>query len=281
MDEQNKDPEQPAQRRQYSEEEKAALPRISSLNAPAYLSGLATNRRKEQLYDEVHWYAVYCTPQHEFQIHDYLMNIEEEMKKLRRGVNKKEKFQMVVPKKEPRMMCFVPFSFVHLKYSDRMVWKEKVQTPGIIFVRCKLNERDPLFYSSIAEHIKGFLNDRDNHWPQPIPDSQMNDFMEFVNQEYNVQLVKPTFAPGEKVLVLEGALNGRLAEIVENRETVSRTPVTDRQGRPVLDNDGNPVYQRKQVLCVRLNSQLAALFEVDADKVVPAPADAPDYGVYE
>lgn len=282
MDDQNKDPELPAQNRQYTIEEKAALPRVSTLDDAARRNGLMLKKKKEALYNEVHWYAVYCTPQHEFQIHDYLMNIEEEMKKLRRGTSKKEKFLTVIPKKEPRMECFVPFSYVHLKYSDRMVWKEKVQTPGIIFVKCKLNERDELFHSPIAEYITGFLNDRENHWPQPIPNAEMDEFISFVKNEYNVQLVKPTFAVGSKVLVLEGALNGRVAEIVDNHEIVSRTELlTDRQGNTVIDSEGNPVYKRKQTLCVRLNSQLAALFEVDADKVVPAPEGAPDYGVYE
>ena len=260
-----------------------ATPRLlSELEDDHQREGIRYNLSKERLYATKHWYAVYCTPNHEFQIGDYLMGREDQMKKVRRGSSKKENFFVQVDPEKVRMECFVPSVFLHLKYSDRMVWKEKVATPGIIFVRCKLNERDPLFYGPVAEYITGFINDRVRHWPMPIPDEQMEVFRAAIEAEYAISVERPTFAPGDRVLVLEGALNGRVAEVVENRERVIKNEYRkDRQGQLVLDADGNPIPVRKQTLCIRLNAELVALFEVDADKVVPAPQGAPDYGVYE
>jgi len=237
---------------------------------------------KRNHYAALHWYAVYVKPGHELQIHDYLKGIEDKTKSKRRGTSKREDLFIEVDPAKVRMECFVPLKRVHLKYSDRMVWKEKVQTPGIIFVRTRLTDRDPLFHSRISEYVTGFLNDRTRHWPQPIPDHQMLEFRTLSDADWLESVEKPTYAVGDKVLVLEGPLSGHVAYLYEIRETVSRTEYeTDRFGQTVFDGEGNPIYKRKTTLCVRLNSQLVATFTVDADKVVKAPADAPDYGVYE
>lgn len=273
------------EKKKYTKEEKQALPKLATIKDDtkhSNVSNVVYNNAKDRYYDQKRWYAVYCQPQHELQIHDYLMGIETEMKKLRRGTSKKENFFVTVDPNKIRMECFVPTSYMHLKYSDRMVWKEKVQTPGIIFVHCKLNERAPLFEGKIQEYVTGFLNDREKHWPQFIPDEEMNLFIELVKNEYVVSVEKPTFKKGDRVLVLEGPLNGRVVYVAENRETVSSTEYEkDRQGVMILDAEGNPIHKRKQTLCVYLNAQLAALFEVDADKVIKAPDNAPDYAVYE
>ncbi len=238
---------------------------------------------KKKHYSTMRWFAVYVTPGHELQIYDYLMGIEEGMKSKRhRGKAKREDLFIKVDPVKVRMECFVPLKRMHVKYSDRMVWKEKVQTPGIIFVRTILDNRDPLFHSPISEYVTGFLNDREKHWPQPIPDNQMLDFKTLSDADWLDSVEKPTYAIGDRVLVLEGPLNGRVANLYDIRETVSKTEYeTDRYGKPILDSEGNPIYKRKTTLCVRLNSQLVATFTVDADKVTKAPDDAPDYGVYE
>lgn len=273
------------EKKQYTEEEKSALPKLHTVKDDTLHSNVSTvvyNKDKEKFYDQKNWYAVYCQPQHELQIHDYLMGIEKDMKKLRRGTSKKENFFVKIDPDKILMECFVPTQYLHLKYSDRMVWKEKVLTPGMIFVHCKLNERDALFDGKIREYITGFLVDRERHWPQAIPEDEMKLFMDLVHDEYVVSIEKPTFKKGDRVLVLEGTLNGRVAYVAENRQTISSTEFEkDRQGIVILDAEGNPIHKRKQTLCVYLNSQLAAIFEVDADKVIKAPADAPDYAVYE
>ncbi len=233
-------------------------------------------------YSTLHWFAVYVNPGHEMQIHDYLQGIEEDMKKRRRGKSTKEALFVEIDPAKVRMECFVPLKRMHVKYSDRMVWKEKVQTPGIIFVRTILDNRDPLFHSPISEYVTGFLNDRVRHWPQPIPDSQMMEFKALSDADWLESVEKPTYQVGDKVLVLEGPLNGHVAYLYDIRETVSKTEYEkDRRGNTIFDSEGNPIYKRKTTLCVRLNSQLVATFTVDADKVIKAPDNAPDYGVYE
>ena len=110
----------------------------------------------------------------------------------------------------------------------------------------------------------------------------MTEFKALCQADWLISVEKPKYEIGDKVLILEGALRGHVARLYEIRETVSKSEVEkDRQGMQILDSEGNPIYKRKTTLCVRLNADLVATFEVDADKVVKAPKDAPDYGVYE
>lgn len=235
---------------------------------------------RKRLYAEEHWYAVYVKPQHEFQIHDYLNNIEEEMKSRRRGKAKKEDLFIQIDPVKVRMMCYVPVIRQHLKYSDRRVWKEKVQTPGLIFVRCKLDERDPLFHSPIAEYVTGFLNDRTHHHPLPIPDSEMDLFRKAIDEEYVTTISAPDFAIGDKVLIIDGPLAGHVANLTGKYESIKKSEYEkDRTGQLILDSEGNPINKRKITLCLSLNSLLVAQFEIDADKVVKAPKDAKDFEV--
>jgi transcription antitermination factor NusG len=269
--------EQPVNEQPNTEQPPRILPTLQELNDPTELTRMAKKRH----YSTLHWYAVYVHPGHEMQIHDYLMGIDTKKKRRRAKAKKEDLFIPVEPEKV-LMECFVPLKRVHVKYSDRMVWKEKVQTPGIIFVHTILDNRDPLFHSRISEYVVGFLNDRIRHWPQPIPDIQMFEFKALSEADWLESVEKPTYAIGDKVLVLEGPLRGHVAYLDSIRESVSKSEYeTDRQGKQILDNEGNPIYKRKTKLCVQLTGVLTALFEVDADKVVKAPADAPDYGVYD
>lgn len=235
-------------------------------------------REKEQFYSEKKWFAVYVQPLHEFQINDYLLGIEEQTKKTRRGKPKREDLNVTIDPAKVKMECYVPVIRQRIKYSDRYIWKEKIQTPGIIFVHTDLNHRDPLFHSPISEYVSGFLNDHVKHRPQPIPDSQMELFKQMVESEYAFTIAAPSFTIGQKVLVLEGPLKGHVAELVNTKEVISRKEYeTDRWGKQILDGEGNPVPKHKTMLSIRLNSLLAANFEIDADKVAIAPANAPDF----
>ena len=238
---------------------------------------------KKAHYAAFRWYAVFVRPNHELQIHDYLMGIEKKKSpRPHRGKAKKEDLLVPIQPEKVRMECFVPIKRVHVKYSDRMVWKERVQTPGLIFVHTVLDNRDPLFHSPISEYVVGFLNDRTRHWPQPIPDAEMKEFKALCQADWLISVEKPQYEIGDKVLILEGALRGHVARLYDIRETVSKTEYEkDRQGNQILDSEGNPIYLRKTKLCVSLNADLVAVFEVDADKVVKAPKDAPDFAVYE
>ena len=247
-------------------------------------------REKKEFYAAVHWYAVYVTPGHEFQIYDYLMGLDDDDPKNGKGGSadrnrhrakaKREDVKPKIDKTKIRLECFVPATIKHVKYSDRMVWKEKIQTPGIIFVHTQLDNRDELFHSRITEYVTGFINDRDKHRPLPIPDSQMIEFMAVIADDYDAELGH-VYEVGDKVLVLEGALQNHIAELVEKRESLSKEYQRDDRGMVLTDSEGNPIYKRKVTLCIRLNAELAATFEIDADKVVPAPKDAADYVHYD
>lgn len=235
-------------------------------------------KAKEKFYAEKHWYAVYVQPQHEFQINDYLLGIEEQTKKTRRGKAKREDLDVKIDPKKVLMECFVPVVRMRVKYSDRYVWKEKIQTPGIIFVHTDLNNRVALFSSPISEYVTGFISDREKHRPMPIPDAQMELFMKLIEAEYAMQVGRPSFEVGQKVLILEGPMSGHIAELMDTRESVTANEhETDRWGKLILDSEGNPIPKRKTLLRIKLNSLLAATFEIDADKVAIAPANAKDF----
>ena len=239
---------------------------------------LKKTRERNKLYSDVRWYAVYVQPLHEFQINDYLLGIEDQTKKIRRGKSKREDLFVKVDPAKVKMECFLPVIRQRIKYSDRFVWKEKVQTPGLIFVHTSLNDRNELYHSPISEYVTGFLCDRDRHRPLPIPDDQMMAFRAAIESEYAVSIAPPSFTVGQKVLILDGPLKGHIAELVSTRESINTKEFeTDPWGKTVLDSEGNPVPKHKTIICFRLNSQLAAKFEIDADKVVPAPANARDY----
>ena len=238
---------------------------------------------KKRHYSTKNWFALFVHPGHEFQIYDYLMGIDKDMevKKKRRGRAKKEDLFIKIDEAKVRMECFVAAIPKRLKYADRELWKYKLVTPGIVFVNCVLDDRDHLFHSPISEFVTGFLNDRERHWPQPIPEAQMQVFRGLIEEGIVESIGTPSFEVGQKVLVLSGPLQNRVAELTKIEERISRTEYeVDRLGHQILDADGNPIPKHKVVLSMRLNAGLAATFEIDADQVVPAPEGAKDYDAY-
>lgn len=238
---------------------------------------------KKRHYSTKNWFALYVHPGHELQIYDYLMGIEKDMevKKKRRGRAKKEDLFIKIDETKIRMECFVAAIPKRLKYADREIWKYKLITPGIVFVNCVLNDRDALFYSPISEYVTGFLNDRERHWPQPIPADQMLLFRSLVDEGIVESVGAPEYKVGQRVLVLSGPLQNRVAELTKVEERISRTEFeVDRLGHKILDAEGNPIPKHKVVLSMRLNSDLAAIFEIDANQVVPAPDNAKEYDAY-
>lgn len=231
---------------------------------------------------KVNWYACYVHPQHELQIYEYLMGIENEKKGARRGKAKKEDLFVQVDPEKVKMECFVPVQRIKVKLSDRMVWKEKIVIPGIIFVHCSLEEREPLFYGKIKEYVVGFMSDKVKHRPQPIPDKEMAAFRALTESEYAYQMEAPEFKPGQSVLILAGQLQGHVAELVSTKEIISKTEFqVDRYGQQVLDSEGNPIPKHKITLCVRLTDMLCAKFEVDSDQVSIVPKGTKTTRIYE
>lgn len=227
---------------------------------------------KQRFKRTVRWYAVYVHPQHELQIQDYLLGIEQEKKGIRRGKPKEEDLFVEVDPAKMLMECYVPVARIKVKLSDRMVWKEKVIIPGLVFVHCSLENRDHLFYGKCKEHVVGFMSDRAKHRPQPIPDDEMETFKALTEKKYAYEMGVPTFKVGESVLILSGPMQGHVAELVSTKETISKTEFQlDRYGNQILDSEGNPIPKHKVSLCVRLTDMLCAKFEVDADQVKVVP----------
>lgn len=229
-------------------------------------------REKLKFNRAVHWYACYVHPQHELQIQDYLLGIEQEKKGIRRGKPKEEDLFVEVDPAKMLMECYVPVARVRVKLSDRMVWKEKVIIPGVVFVHCSLENRDPLFFGKCKEYVVGFMSDRVRHRPQPIPDHEMETFKALTDKKYAYEMGVPTFKVGESVLILAGPMQGHVAELVSTKEVISKTEFqVDRYGNQILDNEGNPIPKHKVTLCVRLTDMLCAKFDVDADQVKVVP----------
>lgn len=229
-------------------------------------------REQEKFKDKVCWYACYVQGQHELQVHDYLMGLEKQRQNTRRGKSKKEDLFLKVDPDKVKMECYVPLQRVRVKLSDRMVWKDKILIPGMIFVHCSLNQREPLFYGKMKEYVTGFMSDHDKHRPQPIPDDQMATFRALADSEYAFQMEAPTFKVGQSVLILSGPMQGHVAELISTKDVVSSTEYQlDREGNKILDSEGNPIPKHTIKLCVRLTDMLCAKFQLDADdvKIVP------------
>lgn len=242
--------------------------RLSELDDKTYLH----QREYEQFKVQVNWYACYVQPQHELQVHDYLMGLEDERKKTKRGKPKKEDLILHVDPTKVRMECYVPLQRVKVKYSDRMIWKDKIMIPGIIFVHCSISKRSELFDGAMKPYVVGFLCDRAKHRPHPIPDDQMLAFRALADSDYAFQMEVPSFKVGQSVMILSGPMQGHVAELVSTQEHISKTEYqTDRLGNTLIDSEGNPIPKHQVKLCVRLNDLLSARFEINADDVVIVP----------
>lgn len=226
----------------------------------------------EKFRDKVFWYACYVTPQHELQVHDYLMGVEEQRKATRRGKPKEEDLFIKVDPDKVKMESYVPLQRIRVKLSDRMVWKDKILLPGIVFVHCSINNRDALFYGKVREYITGFMSDRVKHRPQPIPDDQMESFRALADSKYAFSMDVPTFKIGQSVLITAGPMAGHVAELISTKEEISKTEYQhDRNGSLILDAEGNPIPKHSVKLCVRLTDMLCAKFQLDAADVRVVP----------
>jgi len=260
-------------------EEKPQLRKLSELEDEDARNLALFQREKKEYYAKKQWYAVYVTPGHEYQVFDFLNGVDKnEAKKRRRGKAKKEDLKVHIDPEKVLMECYLASVREKVKYSDRIVWKERIQTPGIVFVHCELDHRDVIYDGTIVEYVTGFLSDRTLHRPKAIPDAEMKVFMDMIDEDYRVSIEKPNYKVGQKVLIIDGPAAGHLAELIGTKETISRKEYeTDRTGKPILDAEGNPVPKHRLILQLRLNSMMAAQFEIDADKVAPAKDDQKEF----
>lgn len=224
--------------------------------------------RKRKLMDTVHWYAVRVQYGHELQIRDFLMGIDHS-KNVRGKSSEEDLFLATKTQIQPvKMECYVPVEHQRRKYRDRIVWKNVVLTPSLVFVHTALSQRDNLFVSDIKAYIKGFISDRERHEPQPIPDAQMETFRRLADSNYSFSLEVPTFRKGQRVMICAGPMAGQVAEVESSQVTQDPTRYRrDDTGMLMTDNEGNPLHALTIKLWVRLNDLLGAAFEVNADLV--------------
>lgn len=218
---------------------------------------VAERLRRQRVLNRVAWYAVRVQLGHEMQVYDYLMNLDSKARK--RGASTLEALASV-PLGSCRMECFVPVETQRRKYSDRVVWKLRVLTPSVIFVRTSLSARDELFASPISMYVKHFICNRERHEPEPIPDKQMSAFRALIESHYGFEFFMDGFAPGQRVLITSGEMAGQIAEI-EKKEVHKFVPGMTRGSVKLF---------------VRLTHMLGASFQVDASEVMLALCDEDD-----
>ena len=100
------------------------------------------------------------------------------------------------------------------QWSDRKKVVDRLLIPHIVFVRCTEAERR----SSLADipYLTRFLSEKPGSYkPAVVPDSQMDDFIAMVDSANGeVRVTDGGLQPGDMVRVKEGALEGRVVELV-------------------------------------------------------------------
>ena len=100
------------------------------------------------------------------------------------------------------------------QWSDRKKVVDRLLIPRSVFVRCTESERR----NSLAEipYLTHYLTEVPGTYkPAIVPDKQMNDFIAMVDSTNgNVTVTDRELRPGDMVRVTEGALEGRVVELV-------------------------------------------------------------------
>lgn len=147
---------------------------------------------------EVHWYALFVQSLHERKIVQLLNDREQE------NMSRPEPFRKPVVVEE----AYVPTKEVKRRWSDRVKVIKQVLTPGLIFVRMKMENQRDIYVDS---HIRHFLYDREKRNPAVIPDEQMELFKRVVAGEVDLSLCTPEL--GDKVRILRGPYEGYTAVV--------------------------------------------------------------------
>lgn len=137
---------------------------------------------------EVHWYAFYVRMHHE--------------KKTA------EKLKMM------GVTHFLPVQEVVRQWSDRKKRIRQVVIPMLIFIRT--DEKGRLTLLQNLQSLTGCLIDPATRRPAVIRDEEMERFKFMLDySEETIHFQSELLAPGEKVEVIKGALNGLQGELVE------------------------------------------------------------------
>lgn len=226
-----------------------------------------------------YWFAMSVAVGKEVFVRDYLMN----RKHYDRGIPNKDfenkAFMSIVQKvnRDPVsiVLSFVASQFVHKKYSDRQVWREKVLIPGVVFVKIKNCDRVEKIFgqSKISNFVNYFYVDKNTHRPEPIPEVQMETLISFI--ENNVEMVDfegdqksgpqppqdlENYVAGKKVKIVSGPCKGLdgVLTAVRIKNEYAKGP----DGKVLTDIGGEPKIEKKVVFELELNSSFCQRFQV-------------------
>ncbi len=172
---------------------------------PEEIQSMLRNRRRNKL----QWYVLYVTAQHERKIADAISKQEESIY-LQKQINGK------LTDSDYKIKTYVPTQTVKRKWSDRVVEKQVVIIPGVIFLRLKLVDKQRIY---IDTNIRSFLYNKDKREPEPIPDWQMYQFQQLVNENTDLSMETPEI--GDSVKIVIGKFKGFVGELIRknNGET--------------------------------------------------------------
>ena len=110
---------------------------------------------------------------------------------------------------------FVPIRKEVRQWSDRKKVVDRLLIPHMVFVRCTELERRNS--ASEIPYITRYLTEKPGSYKAAIvPDSQMDTFISMVDSfNGEVTVVDRALRPGDMVIVKRGALEGKIAELVE------------------------------------------------------------------
>lgn len=172
---------------------------------PAEIESMLRNRRRNKL----QWYVLYVTAQHERKIADAINKLEE-------SIYQQKQINGRLSSTDYKITAYVPTQTVKRKWSDRVVEKQVVIIPGVIFLRLKLVDKQRIY---IDGNIKSFLYNKEKREPEPIPDWQMYQFQQLVTETKDLSMETPEI--GDTVQIVIGKFKGFVGELIRknNGET--------------------------------------------------------------
>lgn len=165
----------------------------------------------------LYWYALTCAPCHERRNVELLKNVHIE--------------------------GFVPIRRELHQWSDRKKWVDVVLTPRYIFVKMKLEDCKKVY---VDKSICGIVYAPGKKGtPCPIPDTQMQAFIDLTQRTSNISIIQTPIAKGDHVRVVGGVMEGFVGECLR------------------IDGTTN--------IIVRLNGSLSAITAIDKKLIEKVP----------
>lgn len=167
-------------------------------------------RESQKRNERVCWYALNVTPNHEFRLWEYYTG--KQFPYRRHTVRKDANGKKLPPiKMDPVIEAFVPYRLQKRVWSDRVKTIPVVQSPGMIFVRMAMKNRDKIFYD---HYVQSFVYDKARRFLTIIPDDEMNSFIKVVEDSEDSYITTPI--AGNKVQIIRGKFEGLVGEVIRN-----------------------------------------------------------------